>query len=202
MKSRIILLLILNLTLAAIAYAAEPSATPSPQAASSPQGANSSSPEFQAIAQLDKDYEAAYNRADANAIAAFYTDDAQYVDEGGNVVNGRGDIEKLLAEKFITNPGAKLEIDVKSARLLSPNVLVEDGVATIAAPDGPQGGWHYAAVYLKGADNWKISQLTQTTAPLSSSDASSRLQDLAWMVGSWQDEANDSKSGELTAVPQ
>ena len=30
-------------------------------------------------------------------------------------------------------------------------------------------------------------------APSSSSDASSRLQDLAWMVGSWQDESNGTK---------
>ena len=30
---------------------------------------------------------------DANAVAAFYTNDAEYVDEGGNVVSGRGDIE-------------------------------------------------------------------------------------------------------------
>jgi hypothetical protein len=95
MKNRITLLLTWNLTLAAIAYAAGPSATPSPPPASSPQVPNGSSPEIQAITRLDKDYEAAHNRGDANAVAA--------------------------------------------------------------------------------------------------SDASSRLQNLAWMVGSWQDEANDTK---------
>ncbi len=156
MKSRITLLLTLNLTLAAIAFAAEPSATPSPQVG------NGLSAEIQSITQLDKDYEAAYNRGDANAVAAFYTNDAEYVDEGGNVVSGRHDIEKLLAEEFTTKPGAKLEIDVKSVRLLSPDVLVEEGIATIAAPGGPQGASRYVAVYIKRAGNWKISQLTQT----------------------------------------
>jgi len=157
-------LLTLNLTLAAIAFAAEPSATPSPQPTSSPQLANGSSAEIQSITQLDKDYEAAYNRGDANAVAAFYTNDAEYVDEGGNVVSGRHDIEKLLAEEFTTKPGAKLEIDVKSVRLLSPDVLVEEGIATIAAPGGPQGASGYVAVYIKRAGNWKISQLTQTVS--------------------------------------
>jgi hypothetical protein len=115
MKSRITLLLLtLNLTLAAIAFAAEPSATPSPQPTCSPQVANRLSAEIQSITQLDKDYEAAYNRRDANAVAAFYANEAEYVDEGGNVVSGRDDIEKLLAEEFTTKPGAKLEIDVKS----------------------------------------------------------------------------------------
>jgi uncharacterized protein (TIGR02246 family) len=164
MKSRITLLLTLNLTLAAIAFAAEPSATPSPQPTSSPQVANGSSAEIQSITQLDKDYEAAYNRGDANAVAAFYTNDAEYVDEGGNVVSGRHDIEKLLAEEFTTKPGAKLEIDVKRVRLLSPDVLVEEGIATIAAHGGPQGASRYVAVYIKRAGNWKISQLTQTVS--------------------------------------
>jgi uncharacterized protein (TIGR02246 family) len=193
MKSRITLLLTLSFTLAAIVFAAEPTATPSPQSTSSAQAANSSSPEIQSITQLDKDYEAAYNRGDANAVAALYTNDAEYVDEGGKVVSGRDIVEKLLAEKFASNPGAKLEIDVKSVRLLSPDVAVEKGIATIAAPDGQQGISVYAAVHLKRAGNWKISRLSETTGPSASTEASSRLQDLAWMVGYWHDEADDLK---------
>jgi len=88
---------------------------------------------------------AAYNRGDAKAVAAFSTNDAQYVDEGGNVVSGRGDIEKLLAEEFTTNPGARLVIHVAGVRLLSPNVLVEQGSATIMGPSGPQGTSGYVA---------------------------------------------------------
>jgi uncharacterized protein (TIGR02246 family) len=183
----------LSFTLAAIVFAAEPTATPSPQSTSSAQAANSSSPEIQSITQLDKDYEAAYNRGDANAVAALYTNDAEYVDEGGKVVSGRDIVEKLLAEKFASNPGAKLEIDVKSVRLLSPDVAVEKGIATIAAPDGQQGISVYAAVHLKRAGNWKISRLSETTGPSASTEASSRLQDLAWMVGYWHDEADDLK---------
>jgi uncharacterized protein (TIGR02246 family) len=162
MKSSIALLLTLNFTLAANVFAAEPSATPAPRPTSSVRIANSSLLEIQSITQLVKDYEAAYNRGDANAVAAFYTNDAEYVDEGGNVVSGRHDIEKLLAEEFTTKPGAKLEIDVKSVRLLSPDVLVEEGIATIAAAGGPQGASRYVAVYIKRGGNWKISQLTQT----------------------------------------
>ena len=165
MKSRITLLLTLKLTLAAIAFAVEPSAMPSPQPTSAPPVANSSSQETQAITQLDRDYEAAYNRGDANAVAAFYTNDAEYVDEGGNSVSGRDAIEKLLAQEFATDPGAKLQIVPEGVRVLSPDVLVEKGFAAIAATDGSQGASRYVAVYLKRAGNWKISQLTQTTAP-------------------------------------
>jgi uncharacterized protein (TIGR02246 family) len=161
MKSRITLLT-LNLTLAATVFAAEPSATPSPEPTSSPQVANISSPELQSITQLDEDYESAYNRGDAKAVAAFYTNDAEYVDEGGNVVSGHDDIEKLLAEEFTNNPGAKLKINVEHVRSLSPDVLVEKGIATITARDRRQGSSRYIAVYIKRAGNWKISQLTQT----------------------------------------
>jgi uncharacterized protein (TIGR02246 family) len=161
MKTRITMLA-LNLTLAATVFAAEPSATPSPEPTSSPQAANGSLPEILSVTQLDQKYEAAYNRGDANAVAAFYTNDAEYVDENGNVVSGRGDIEKLLVEEFTTNPSAKLKINVESIRLLSPDVLVEKGIATIKARDRRQGTSRYVAVYTKRAGNWKISQLTQT----------------------------------------
>jgi uncharacterized protein (TIGR02246 family) len=193
MKSEITLLLTLSFTFAGIVFAAEPTAIPSPQPTSSARVVNSSSPEIQSITQLDKDYEAAYNRGDANAVAALYANDAEYVDEGGKVVSGRAIIEKLLAEKFASNPGAKLEIDVKSVRLLSPDVVVEKGIATIAVPDGQQGISGYVAVHLKRGGNWKISQLSETTGPSSSTEAASRLQDLAWLVGYWHDEADDLK---------
>src|ERR1700693_1019786 len=107
MKSRITLLP-LNLTLAATVFAAEPNATPSPEPTSSPQVANSSSPEIQSVTQLDEDYEAAYNRGDAKAVAAFYTNDAEYVDEGGNVGRGGGAMERWSSEEFTTNPAGRL----------------------------------------------------------------------------------------------
>ena len=163
MKSRLILLLTVNLTVAAIAFAAQPGATPSPQPVGSPQVTNSSSAEIQAITQLDKDYEAAYNRGDANAVAAFYTDDAEYVNEGGNVVIGRDTIELLLTEEFATNPGAKLQIIPEGVRVLGPDVLVENGWAAIVSTDGSQGSSRYVAVYLKRPGNWKLSQMTLTT---------------------------------------
>ena len=163
MKNRITLLT-LNLALAASVFAAEPSATPLPEPKSSPQVASSPSGEIQSITELDRDYEAAYNRADANAVAAFYTNDAEYVDEEGTVVSGRDAIEKLLVEEFNTNPGAKLQINVESVRVLSPDVLVEKGIATITAHDRRQGASRYIAVYTKLAGDWKISQLTQTVS--------------------------------------
>ena len=170
MKSRLILLLTVNLTLAAIAFAAQPGATPSPPPASPPQVANSSLAEIQVITQLDKDYEEAYNRGDANAVAALYTDDAEYVDEGGNVVVGRDTIELLLAEEFAGNPGGKLQIIPEGVRVLTPDVLVEKGWTAIAPTDGSQRSSRYVAVYLKRSGNWKIGQLTLTTT----SDAAER----------------------------
>jgi uncharacterized protein (TIGR02246 family) len=133
---------------------------------SPPPVAKGSSPETETIAQLDKDYEAAYNRGDANAVASFYTNDAEYVDESGNVVNGRDGIDKLLGEEFSANPGAKLQIDIEGVRVLSPDVLVEKGVAIVSATDGSKGASRYVAIYVKrpATGNWKISQLTQMAA--------------------------------------
>ena len=189
MKSKITCLLTLNWIVAAMAFAAEPSATPASQATSPPAVANGSSPEAETIARLDKDYEAAYNRGDAHGVAAFFTNDAEYVDEEGNVVSGRGDIEKLLGEEFSANPGAKLQIHTEGVRVLSPDVLVENGVATLSATDGSKGASRYVAIYVKRAGDWKISQLTQTAA----SNSASAVQDLAPMAGRGQDGAGDNE---------
>jgi hypothetical protein len=88
-KRGITCLLTLNLTLAATAFTAEPSPTPSLQPTSQPPVANSSSAETQAITQLDEDYEAAYKRGDANAVAAFYANDAEVIPNTGCRADGQ-----------------------------------------------------------------------------------------------------------------
>jgi ketosteroid isomerase-like protein len=66
-------------------------------AADSPEKATS--PETTAITNQAAEYAKAYNAADAKALAQYFTDDAEYTDENGQLTQGRSDIEQLLTDK-------------------------------------------------------------------------------------------------------
>src|ERR1700675_272667 len=67
-----------------------------------------SSPECQAAEDQFRKYQEAYDRADTKALAGFYAEDVDYVDQDGVEVKGRGEMEKLFMENFQANPGAKI----------------------------------------------------------------------------------------------
>src|SRR6476660_6361487 len=88
-----------------------------------------------AIRKSDEAYVAAYNKQDAKALAAMWSPEAVYVDpETGEKAVGRVEIEKEFAETFKAAKDAKLEIDVKAIKFLSPNVAVESGTARTIRP--------------------------------------------------------------------
>src|SRR6476619_1237680 len=85
-----------------------------------------------AIRKSDQAYADAYNKHDAKALAALWSPEAIYVDpETGEEAVGREAIEKEFADTFANLKDAKLEVDVKSIKFLSPNVAVESGIARV-----------------------------------------------------------------------
>ena len=131
---------------------------------------------------LTEAYTDAFNKGDAKALAAMYAEDAQYTSDAGNVVVGQADMLENLAKYFARNMGARLEVQVESARFLTPDVLLEKGFATIDDETT-----RYVCSYVKKDGSWLISELDETT--LSPVDAAAAaLDDLGWLVGSWKDD--------------
>jgi uncharacterized protein (TIGR02246 family) len=84
-----------------------------------------SSPADQTTHDEGRKYEEAYNKGDAKTLARLYSDDVDYIDQDGAEVKGRDAMEKLLADNFQQNPGAKLAItteEVEQLRLIPPNI--------------------------------------------------------------------------------
>ena len=98
-------------------------------------------------------------------------------------------MEKLLADNFKQNPGAKLAVTTEEVKQLAPDVKVGRGLATVTMPGGTAVATRYTAVRVKKGDHWEISQLTETEAPAPS--ASSQLGALQWLVGTWEDKSED-----------
>src|SRR6201997_3613733 len=146
-------------------------------------------PEYQAAENQFRKYQEAYDRADAKALASFYAEDVDYIDEDGAETKGRAKMEELFTEYFRASPGAKIAITIEEVKQLAPDVQVNRGVATVTVPDGLTTSTRYVAVLAKKNGSWKICQVTETATPAPS--ASSQLQSLKWLIGNWENKDAD-----------
>jgi uncharacterized protein (TIGR02246 family) len=153
------------------------------------EGTNRSTVENPSIGDDAQQYVDAYNKGDAKTLAGLYSEDVDYTDQDGKEIKGRDAMEKLLADSFAQNPGAKLSIQTDEVKQLTPDVKISRGIATVTLANGSAESTRYTAVRVKRGDHWEISQLTETEAPAPS--AYSQLQALEWMIGSWKDKSSD-----------
>ena len=146
----------------------------------------------EAIRQADDSFVKAYGQANAKSVAAHFTADAEYVDELGNVFQGRAAIEESLTEFFDENPGCKLEMNIDTIRFISAGVAVEDGTTTITRAEGDTSvDSLYTTVHVKTDGKW-LAASVRDHAPKNRRLHRSQLQQLEWLVGDWVDEGDDS----------
>ena len=133
-------------------------------------------------------YVAAFNKADAKALAEHWSESAVYTNRfTGEEAVGREAIAEQFAGIFKEKKDLKLDVSIESIRLLSPNVAVEHGTAKVVAPQAEPEEMNYTAIYVKRDDKWLLDRVTDGTdeAPPSHYE---QLKTLEWMVGSWVDE--------------
>ncbi|HEV3083920.1 MAG TPA: SgcJ/EcaC family oxidoreductase [Gemmataceae bacterium] len=151
-----------------------------------------SSADETAIRQTGESFSKAYGRGDAKAVAAHFTPDAEYVDDQGNVFQGRQAIEESLSAFFTENPGCQLAVDIDTIRFVSPGVAVEDGTTTVTRLGGaPPEHSHYTAMHVKTDGKW-LTASARDHPPKGRRQHSEQLQQLAWLLGDWVDEGDDS----------
>jgi uncharacterized protein (TIGR02246 family) len=147
------------------------------------------SPEAAAITNQVADYVKAYNAGDAKALAQYFTDDAEYTDENGQLTQGRSDIEQLLTDTFSENKGATLDMQTDAVRPLGTDVFQERGETRVTAPDGQKRSSGYTAIYTKKDGKWLISRLIES--PIADPTPGDQLSQLAWMAGTWKDRGGE-----------
>jgi uncharacterized protein (TIGR02246 family) len=125
------------------------------------------------------------NAGDAKALAQYFTDDAAYTDENGQLTQGRSDIEQLLTDTFAENKGATLDVQVDSVRPLDSNLYEEKGTTTVTSLSGDKQSSSYTAIHVKKDGQWPISRLFEF--PAADPTPGQQLSQLAWMVGTWKD---------------
>ena len=141
-----------------------------------------------AIRKNDEAYVAAYNRHDAKAIASMWSPEAVYMDpDTGEAAIGRDAIEKVFASTLADLRDAKLEIDVKLIKFVSPNVAIETGVARVVRPKTEPEESTYTAVNVKREGKWLLDRISEEEPPAPPPSNYEHLKDLEWMVGCWID---------------
>lgn len=132
-------------------------------------------------------YLGAFNRHDVAAVAAHWADDAENVDlESGAVTAGREAVRDVFATLFTEDPAASIDIDVQAIRPVRADVAVVDGTSTLDFGDGARAGSRFSAVVVKERGRWLLQSVRETPCPDAAS-ASRPLEQLAWLVGSWED---------------
>lgn len=141
------------------------------------------------IAKTAEAFVAAFQAGDAKAVAAFWTDDGDFVDIGGRVIKGRPAIEADFADLFRQNKGLKVHIHIEQVRFPSADTAIEDGVSSVHGPAGTlPNRAKYTNILVKKDGKWLLSSVREAAyTPPSNRD---KLQGLEWLIGEWADTAN------------
>lgn len=146
-----------------------------------------------AILNAAASYAAAFNAADASALAAHWSATGEYVDPSGERLLGRDAIAARFQDLFAdgARPPARLSVNVDAVRLLADTVAVEEGTAMVVRQDQTPETTTYLAIHVLGDEGWKLDTVRETTLPTAEASASTPLDELSWLVGEWVD-ADDS----------
>jgi uncharacterized protein (TIGR02246 family) len=153
-------------------------------------GGKSPSPEEAAMKARAKALIAAFDRGDAAALAAFWTEDGDYVDEGGRRYQGRKAIEAYFSKLLAAGKGAKLKIHRTAFRFVRPDLAIGDGVMEVFPPGGgPTTSTRYTAVQVKQDGQWLFESVRESV--ITPPSHTEKLDDVAWLIGDWADEGKE-----------
>ncbi|MBX9788402.1 MAG: SgcJ/EcaC family oxidoreductase [Pirellulales bacterium] len=177
--------LILGTSTVALADAqdAKPDATAAPAAAAAPESADE-----KAIRAAGAAYAAAMNEGNAQALAAAWTAEGDYVDSSGEHFKARDLISEDFGGLGKNEPRHHIEVKQSRIRLITPDVAVEDGLTqTTAADTGGVALGRFTAIWVKQNDKWLLDCVRENgSVPLTDGQ---QLEPLAWMVGDWVGES-------------
>ena len=159
-------LLVLVFTVAACSKADTPAADTSGATATATAPANDDAAR-DAIGKIRSDWQAAANRKDSAAVAAYYADDATFVGTESPLAEGRSAIQSAFAQSF---PVSNIESIDSKELVVSGDVAYDYGTfrQVVTMPNAkPQtiNGHYLVTLKRQGDGTWKITRHVSTTPP-------------------------------------
>ena len=151
-------------------------------------------------AAIQKNAEAfveAFNKGDAKALAAFFTEDGDMIDQEGRQIKGRKAIEQVYTKLFADTKRSKLYIKITSMRVVRPDLALEDGLTEVVPADGgPPSAARYTVVHVKEDGEWRLESVREAVAvPPNNTD---RLDGLAFLIGDWAEDVDKGGSSKAS----
>ncbi len=130
----------------------------------------------------------AFNQGDAKAAAALWAEDAVWrSDTAGSATIGREAIETSLAEVFAAKPALKLSTRIDRTHVITDGVVSLDGTTTTSSPGEDPMASAFTAVVKKTDEGWRLCDVHEYAPPVALAPRD-KLQELAFLVGEWQDD--------------
>lgn len=142
----------------------------------------------QAIRAASQAFAKAFEAGDEKAIADHFTEQAEYIDEGGEPVRGREALANAYEQFFAQRKEIKAESKTDAVRFLGPDTAIEEGTFTVTAKDSPPVSSRFSALHVRHDGKWLIALLKEWSDETA---GRSTPQDLAWMIGTWESEGDE-----------
>ena len=125
-----------------------------------------------AVEALERGYVAAWDRADAAAIAAFFAPDGDFTNPTGFHAQGRADVAAFYGQAFAVGyGGSRGGLKLLRTRAVAPGVMLVDGEWSIRGARTPQGDPRPSeqglatAVLVRTDSGWRIAALREQETP-------------------------------------
>ena len=144
-----------------------------------------------AVQDATRQFARAFEKGDAAAVAALFTETGEYHDGDDSTVRGRTALAKAYADFFAKRAELKLESKSNKIRFVGQDTAVEEGTFTAKAKDQPTRKCRYSALFVRQEGKWLMAMLKEWG---DESTERAEINDVAWLIGTWE-----SAGGEATA---
>lgn len=132
----------------------------------------------------------AFAAGDVKAVAGMFTENAEYIDDGGDPIRGREELMKAYAKFFEKRTEIKAESTSEAVRFLGTDAAIEEGKFTVTPKSGPSTVSRFSTLYVREGGKWLIALLKEW----SEQQSPPTLKDLAWLVGTWESDSDAVKA--------
>jgi uncharacterized protein (TIGR02246 family) len=126
----------------------------------------------------------------AKALAACFTPDGELVDETGRREAGRAAIAARAGAFFRARPGATLRSEEDSFRFVGAEAAEQEGTVVVLDREGAViSRSRYGILYVRHEGEWLMASVRDLAMPGGGLTPRERLGEIAWLEGTWVDEA-------------
>jgi uncharacterized protein (TIGR02246 family) len=145
-----------------------------------------------AIEKLTNHMILAFDKRDAAAIAAMWTEEGEFIGTDNESIHGRAELQKGYDEFFTTLKGkSTLEIQLNGLRFPSVDMAVADVALQLTNDEGKilASTWQDIALVREGGQ-WKLARVREWERDIG---VQVNLNELEWLIGTWQAATPDRK---------